>query len=106
MAYQGNNIGTSKLRGILDLYVGNVEGSPYAGQGGSRYSLQPGNGALGGANIVGGYVDDLDDGIRVGNHSGRFNYQYQGWNLGHNQMEAFTESGRVVEKPYPPFYYG
>lgn len=103
MAYQGNNIGTSKLKGILDLYTGNVAGSPYAGQGGSRYSLQPGNGALGGANIVGGYVDDLDDGIVTGAHSGKFNYQYQGWNLGHHEMELFT---RAVEKPHPPVYYG
>lgn len=103
MAYQGNNIGTSKLKGILDLYVGNVAGSPYAGQGGSRYSLQPGNGALGGANIVGGYVNDVDDGIYNGNHSGKFYYEYQGRTWGHNDMEVFT---RIGEKPEPPVYFG
>ena len=103
MAYQGSNIGTSKLRGLLDLYVGNVEGTPYAGQGGSRYSLQTGNGALGGVNIVGGYVDDLNDGIVTGKHSGRFYYEYQGRTWGHNNMEVFV---RATEKPNPPIFFG
>ena len=104
MAYQGSNIGTSKLRGLLDLYVGNVEGTPYAGQGGSRYSLQTGDGALGGVNIVGGYVDDLNDGIVTGKHSGRFYYEYQGRTKGHNNMEVFT---RITEKTTnPPRFFG
>lgn len=102
MAYQGSNIGTSKLRGLLDLYVGNVEGTPSA-LSCVRCSLQTGNGALGGVNIVGGYIDDLNDGIVTGKHSGRFYYEYQGRTWGHNNMEVFM---RVTEKPNPPIFFG
>lgn len=106
--YQGQNIGTSKTKGILDLYTGNTKQSAYAGFSGSAYSLQPGNGTLGGATIVGGYEHDVDDGIQVGNHSGKFRYEYWGDpTAGHNQIEVLNRAeGRVIEKPDGGLFYG
>lgn len=101
--YVGNKIGTSKERGILDLYAGNTQGTAYAGFSGSQYSLQPGNGTRGGAVVVGGYEADQDDNIQSGKHSGKYAYEYQGRGVGHNDMEVFD---RAVEKPMPPVYYG
>lgn len=101
--YQGHSIGASKAKGILDVYTKNVDGSPYAGFAGSAYSLQTGNGSIGGANIVGGYEDDVNDGITSGRHSGKFAYEYQGRTSGHMDMEVFS---RAVEKPNPPVFFG
>lgn len=106
MAYNvGNKIGVSKTTGILDLYTKNVEGTAYAGFEGSALSLQMGNQALGGCDIVGGFVDD-NDAIPSGRHSGTYGLKYNGEpGNQHNDMDIFTKK-QIREKPEPAKFYG
>jgi len=107
MSYKvGNKIGVSKDTGILDLYTKNVENTAYAGFAGSQYSLQNGNQTLGGAEIVGGFVDDANDGVNTGKHSGTYGMKYVGESSnGHNAFDIFVKK-QIGEKPDPAKFYG
>jgi hypothetical protein len=101
----GNNIGVSKTTGILDLYTKNVEGTPYQGFEGSAYSLQTGNQALGGCNIIGGFMED-NDAIPSGRHSGTYRIKYNGESgAQHNDMDIFVNK-TIREKPEPAKFFG